>query len=207
MTSGSDGRERTPGGVEPPGGGDDLAPVLAAAARGDEQAWVVLVQRYGRRVFALAKSRVRRADLAEEITQSVFATVAIKLREGGYDERGRFESWLFRIAMNRVRDECRRSARQATPADPGTFAIASGDAPDHDGRDAQRELDRLRDAMDELGDADREVIELRHHAQMSFKQIAEQLGEPMGTLLARHHRALRKLRAILEGSPAAGGAA
>ena len=45
--------------------------------------------------------------------------------------------------------------------------------------------------MARLHDADREVIELRHHGGLSFKQIAELLDEPLGTLLARHHRALR----------------
>ena len=52
--------------------------------------------------------------------------------------------------------------------------------------------------MEHLSPADREVIELRHHAQMGFKQMSEVLDEPLGTLLARHHRALRKLREILE---------
>jgi RNA polymerase sigma-70 factor (ECF subfamily) len=52
--------------------------------------------------------------------------------------------------------------------------------------------------MAELNEEDREVIELRHHGGMSFKEMAEMLGEPMGTLLARHHRALHKLRRVLE---------
>ena len=58
-------------------------------------------------------------------------------------------------------------------------------------------LDALRSALSGLEDADREVIELRHHAGMSFKQIADLLEEPIGTLLARHHRALRKLKDIM----------
>jgi RNA polymerase sigma-70 factor (ECF subfamily) len=59
-------------------------------------------------------------------------------------------------------------------------------------------LVRLREAMAGLSEADREVIEMRHHGGMSFKQMSEVLEEPVGTLLARHHRALRKLREILE---------
>jgi DNA-directed RNA polymerase specialized sigma24 family protein len=51
--------------------------------------------------------------------------------------------------------------------------------------------------MEQLSHADREVIELRHHGQMSFQQLAEMLDEPMGTLLARHHRALKKLKEIM----------
>ena len=56
--------------------------------------------------------------------------------------------------------------------------------------------------MARLSETDREVIDLRHIAGMSFKQMSEHLGEPLGTLLARHHRALAKLRALLEGSAA-----
>jgi len=188
-------------------GETELRGVIESAAHGDDQAWATLIKLYGRRVFALARSRVRRADLAEEITQSVFATIAIKLKDGGYAEQGHFEPWLFRIAMNRVRDECRRERRQATPADPDTLRLrAQGDGQAPADRESERhELGLLRAALAKLADADREVIELRHHAQMSFKQIAELLDEPMGTLLARHHRALRKLRAIME--PETGGAA
>ena len=58
-------------------------------------------------------------------------------------------------------------------------------------------LARLRIAMNELPEADREIIELRHHGGMSFKQMSELLEEPLGTLLARHHRALRKLKQLM----------
>lgn len=183
--------------------------IVQRAASGEEAAWVELVEMYGRRVFALAKSRIRRADLAEEIAQSVFATVAIKLRDGGYTDRGRFEAWLFRIAMNRIRDEIRRERRHAVPTDPAGFGGLGGKDPDQDRDTDLGELGLLRRAMGELGDTDREVIELRHHGELSFKQMAEMLDEPMGTLLARHHRALRKLRGIMDelagGSPGAAG--
>ncbi len=175
----------------------ELSALIRAAGGGDEDAWTRLVDLYARRVFALARSRRMSPEMAEEITQSVFATVATKLTAGEYTERGRFESWLFRVAMNRVRDEVRRRKRQAAPTEPGAFALDEAPESTPTGGDRE-ELSRLRLAMEELGEADREIVELRHHAQMSFKQIAEQLGEPMGTLLARHHRALKKLRDIME---------
>ncbi len=177
-----------------------LAEVLAAASRGDADAWREVVDLYARRVFALVHSRCRRPDLAEEVTQSVFVTVASKLSRGGYTERGRFESWLFRVAMNRARDEMRRMARQATPTDPATVAAALDRAAENGERTRdEASLDALREAMSSLSEPDREVIELRHHGGLSFRQIADLLGEPMGTLLARHHRALRKLRSMIEG--------
>jgi RNA polymerase sigma-70 factor, ECF subfamily len=211
------GRPATRTHAAPPG--PDLAVLLPAASRGDEAAWRAVVELYARRVYALARSRLGARghgpartrgttasgpwavgdDAAEEVTQSVFCTVASQLRSGGYTEQGRFESWLFRVAMNRIRDEARRRKRQADPTDPEVIdgvRAAKTDAPTRD----DRGLGALRLAMDQLGDADREVIELRHHGQMSFKQMAEMLDEPMGTLLARHHRALRKLKDLMEAS-------
>ncbi|MBX3406239.1 MAG: sigma-70 family RNA polymerase sigma factor [Phycisphaeraceae bacterium] len=142
------------------------------------------------------RRRSEGCELAEEITQSVFVTVASKLVGGGYTEQGRFESWLFRVAMNRIRDEVRRARRQAAPTDPEALnTLAAGETGPDDERPAM--LDALRSALERLADTDREVIELRHHAGMSFKQIADLLEEPIGTLLARHHRALRKLKDIM----------
>jgi RNA polymerase sigma-70 factor (ECF subfamily) len=213
---------------DPASSGIDLPRLLQAAATGDEDAWRSVVQLYARRVYALARSRlcshgvggrgaehtrrpqqrsfspdglfVQGHDIAEEVTQSVFVTVASKLSSGEYTEQGRFESWLFRVAMNRIRDEVRRSRRQAAPTDPDALdgrAGAPGDAeaPTHAGD----EIASLRRAMAELSEQDREIVELRHHAGLSFKQMADLLAEPLGTLLARHHRALRKLKELMTG--------
>lgn len=182
-----------------PEDGSEVAGLLAAASRGDEAAWREVIGRYGRRVYALAKSRCRSPDLAEEVTQSVFATVAAKLGSGGYTEQGRFESWLFRVAMNRIRDEMRRRKRQAEPSDPATLTTreAPEAGPSPNGTAEGVALQKLRAAMELLADADREIIELRHHGGMSFKQMADLLDEPLGTLLARHHRALRKLKQLM----------
>ena len=91
-----------------------LADILSRAARGDAAAWRAIVDEYSRRVYGLLRSQGANPDLAEEITQSVFCTLAAKLPE--YVEGGRFESWLFRIAMNRLRDDARRRRRHARPA-------------------------------------------------------------------------------------------
>ncbi len=178
-----------------------LAPILLAASRGDEQAWREVLRLYARRVFALAKSHCRNDDVAEEITQSVFATIAGKLGGGEYREQGRFESWLFRVTMNRVRDHVRRARRRRghVPIDEQIPGPGPSNEP------AAPNLEALRSALARLPDADREIIELRHHGQLSFKAMADLLDEPMGTLLARHHRALKKLKALLEGQTAVEG--
>jgi RNA polymerase sigma-70 factor (ECF subfamily) len=183
----------------------ELARWLAEAARGDDAAWRRIIDLYARRIYALARSRLGKDHLAEEVTQSVFVTVATKLAAGdaapgsGYVEQGKFEAWLFRIATNRVRDEARRLKRRAVVGEGLDHEpVAGASAGRATERAEPRELALLRDAMLRLGDDDREVVELRHHAGLSFRQIADLLNEPLGTLLARHHRALRKLKGMLE---------
>jgi len=179
-----------------PDAGERLADLLARASTGDNDAWRSIIDLYARRVFALAKSRCGDADLAEEITQSVFATVASTLGAGGYTEQGRFEPWLFRITMNRVRDEVRRAKRAGVSFEGTSAPILAAPSPARGLAPAT--LAKLRQGLGELSDADREIIELRHHAGLSFKEMTEMLNEPLGTLLARHHRALKKLRNFLD---------
>jgi RNA polymerase sigma-70 factor (ECF subfamily) len=187
-----------------------VSELVARAAGGDEQAWREIIGVYSRRVYALCRSRCKDHDASEEITQSVFVTVAQKLSGGEYGEEGKFEPWLFRITANRVRDYIRRLKHRPTAQDPDVLDVSHAapslqrDAPE---LEASRDrTSRLRHAMDQLSESDREVVELRHHAGLSFKQIADTLGEPLGTLLARHHRALRKMKEVMgdwERGPAA----
>jgi len=177
---------------------EPIASVLIRAAGGDASAWRRVVDAYAPRIFALVCSQCRDEELAEEITQSTFCTVVNKL--GGYTERGRFEAWIFRIAVNRLRDEMRRRRRQALPIEETKLsAMAPLDTGDGDRAEAS-ELRELEEALAQLAPADRLIVDLRHVGGMSFKQLSEHLGEPLGTLLARHHRALHKLRTLIEES-------
>lgn len=178
--------------------------LLQQAAQGDESAWRTIVDEYSPRVFGLIRSKCGNDDLAAEITQSAFATVAEKI--GAYDESGRFEQWLFRIAVNRLRDEMRRRGRQATPVDDQTLVGLAGAAdPARDdpsgGPSKADDRVRLKAAMERLSDIDQRVIHLRHVGGLSFRQIAEVLSEPQGTVLARHFRALKKLRELMDAKP------
>lgn len=193
-----------------------LAELLARAADGQEQAWESLVAAYAKRVYGLIASHTADRDLAEEITQQTFVKVVRHVRDQGrYEEKGRFESWLFRIAMNALRDEMRRRRRAAVPMrvvggdseDDGDGAWQavhgrSADGASHDGDPLaameQAELiEQLQQAVARLPEADRQILHLRHTAGLSFPQIAETLEQPLGTVLARAHRAIGKLRKLM----------
>jgi RNA polymerase sigma-70 factor (ECF subfamily) len=181
-----------------------MVPWLKRAADGDSAAWRRVVEAYAPRVFGLLRAQCHDDELSEEITQSTFCTLATKIRD--YIEHGRFESWLFRIAMNRLRDEMRRRARHARSAGDETFARVA-DARERGAGEGLDAEDRglLEHALSRLADADRDLVELRHTGGLSFRQLSDYFDEPLGTLLARHHRALKKLKGLLEQAGFEGG--
>ena len=202
---------------------EPLDSVLARAAAGESDAWSILVATYSKRVYGLLARQCGDRELAEEITQATFVKVVGHI--GLYREQGKFEPWLFRIAMNRLRDEMRRRGRQARTMDmsgSGGSGSDGGSAPSAwhavqekvvaagavEGSDSEdpadrvsraEQVDRLKQAIDSMNEADRTVLQLRHTAGLSFAQIAETLEEPLGTVLARGHRALAKLKKLMEG--------
>ena len=199
-----------------------LDETLSAAAAGDGQAWARLVSAYSGRVFGLIYKQCRDRELAEELAQETFVKVVQKLTSDAYNEQGRFEPWLFRIAMNKLRDEMRRRGRQAKTMDMSPAATAASnenasgwaaaeqgviaggpsmpDAP-LDQLDRAEQVDLLKRAIATLPDADQEVLHLRHTAGLSFAEIAETLDQPLGTVLARGHRALGKLKKLMNPEP------
>ena len=176
-----------------------LQAMLKRAACGDELAWKQLIDAYSTRVYGLIRAQCGNSDLAEEITQSTFCTIVVKI--AGYTEMGKFEQRMYRIAMNRLRDEMRRRKRQARPVEDETLTALAGAAQqgpaDGDGPNDPEQVLALRRAVARLSDADQQIIHLRHYGGLSFKQIAEILEQPLGTVLARQHRALKKLHELL----------
>ncbi len=175
----------------------DFRRLVASARWGDDHAWRALVEHWTPRLFAFLHSRCRDPELSEELVQDVFVKVAQRLVD--YDERGRFSSWIMLIAINRLRDEMRRRTRHARPVEHETLGALAGSTPstaaDAPGKQESRRA--LDDALRSLSEAERELLHLRHAVGLSFSDISELLGEPRGTLLARHHRVLGKLRAFL----------
>lgn len=203
-----------------------LDTILEKAAEGDQAAWRIIVEAYAPRVFGLIISQCGDPDLAEEVSQSVFCTIAHKIsggstntsvknenqskvpEHGGYVEQGKFEPWLFRIAVNRLRDEMRRRKRQAAAVESDTlenvthtFTTKSNHDPSSITQAYEQnnqDITSLREAMQHLSPTDRLVLDMRHRSGHTFREIAEILEQPLGTILARQHRALKKLKSLME---------
>lgn len=179
----------------------ELDELLRRARARDPEALTRLVEFYGARVFGLLYRLTGTRDAAEDLMQETFLRVVRAL--GQYEHVGRFEAWLFRIAANLARDRARAQRRHGDGTPVGDWDVDEARVA---GRQAaipagpeQRLVDReqgerLARAVDRLSDADREIILLRHYSELSFREIADVLGVPLGTALARAHRALGRLR-------------
>jgi len=183
----------------------EIAELLARCQAGDKTAWDQLVDLYWQRLFGYALRATGNAELAQDLVQETFLRIVQRL--GKYDDQGKFEAWLFRILVNLVRDHGRSLSRhptQSTVIDSDgqriemTDEMAGKDPRPYEPIDQREDVDRLQMALRKLSEGDRQILLLRHFADMPFKDIARTLNCPIGTVLARAHRALGKLRGIME---------
>lgn len=184
-----------------------LDQAIARARLGDPEAFRQLLDMYGHRLYGYFYRATGQHHEAEDLLSDL--SLRLVKRLGKYDERGRFEPWLFRIAANLVRDRIRRSRSRPKPVslsgNPGSDERSIGESvPDERGRDVDHDLVRseenrqLHRALEKLDPTSREMVLMRHFGQMSFREISEEMGCPLGTALAKVHRALKTLRSALE---------
>lgn len=181
-----------------------LDELLERARRREPDALGRLVDLYAARVYGLLLRLTGDRDAAEDLMQETFLRVCRMIDE--YQHDGRFESWLMRIAANLARDRARQRRRhgvtgsldEAGPSGGEGDSSLAGPTPRPDEAVAAAEAGaRLEAALAELSAPEREILVLRHYADLTFREIAELLGVPLGTALARAHRALGRLRELM----------
>lgn len=170
--------------------------------RRDEEAFRGLFSRYAPTAKALAMRVVRQSHLAEEIVQEAF--LALWRNPDGYDEQlGSVRSWLMGMVHHRAVDLVRREEAQRRRAER-SVADAVEELADHADEvveqiDLPDERKRVRAALDELPDEQRNVLELMYFRGLSQSQIADRTGLPLGTVKSRTLLGMRRLRLALGG--------
>lgn len=163
-----------------------LSAILAGCRAGSREAQRQLYEAFHRLVYRLMLRMVGRDD-APDLTQQVFLQVFRGIEK--YSGRGRFDRWLYRVAMNEAYQHLRRDANRPAqplalePADPA----ASGEE-----RTEHREL--MERALAQLDPELRSICLLREIEGLSYQEIAEVLDIPAGTVGSRLNRARRELR-------------
>ena len=169
-------------------------------AHGDTDALRVLYARYGRLIFGLAMHILGDAATAEEVCQDVFLRAWEK--SGSYRaDRGRVVTWLARIARNRAIDKLRshQSRQRGAPQVPADDPAAPDDRVVDPGERLLQSFreQEVRAAVASLPPGQRDALSLAFFKGMTHREIAQALGEPLGTVKTRIRDAMVKLRASL----------
>jgi RNA polymerase sigma factor (sigma-70 family) len=168
---------------------------------GDADALATIVLRYKDKIYTSIYLLVKDKYLAEDIFQDVFIRIIDTLKGGRYTDEGKFLPWAMRIAHNMCVDHFRKVKRSPTIKTSDdrdifevlNFSEAGADQKMMDGQSH----DRIRKMVDMLPEDQREVIILRHYADLSFKEIAELTKCSINTALGRMRYGLINLRKLM----------
>lgn len=169
--------------------------------KGNEAAFEVLLKRHQDRIYTQIIIMVRDGELADDIFQETFVKVIRTLKQGRYNEEGKFLPWVLRIAHNLSIDHFRKNKKMPTVRGDENYdvlgSIASGEDNVEDAWIKDIVHDDVRKLIDELPQEQREVVLMRHYGGLSFKEIAETCNVSINTSLGRMRYALINMRKII----------
>lgn len=168
---------------------------------GDANAISTLVTRHKDKIYTSIYMMVKDKYLAEDIFQDVFIRIIDTIRGGRYNDEGKFLPWAIRIGHNMCVDHFRKVKRTPTiktSDDRDIFEVLNFSEPGADQKLMNGQShDRVRKMVDMLPEDQREVIILRHFADLSFKEIADLTNCSINTALGRMRYGLINLRKIM----------
>ena len=172
--------------------------LLQRLSAGDQEAVQILVERYQSRLMDYSARYLPSPDLAKDIAQEVF----LKLLDAppARLQNGVLGPWLFRVARNRAIDVSRRGKFEISAGASSDLPVSEEEAPASVGGDplqtlmASNDAEQLRRLCGQLPEDLRRVVEDRIDSNLSFQEIADKEGIPLGTALWRVHRAFEILR-------------
>jgi RNA polymerase sigma-70 factor (ECF subfamily) len=168
--------------------------VVALVARSDETALAELYDRYGRVAYGLALRVLRDAALAEDAVQDGFLTVW-RTAARFVPERAKASTWILTLVHRRAVDVVRREQRRRADSLELAPEPVTGGADDDAWLRFERE--RVQGALKQLPDPQREALELAYYGGFTQSELAERLGQPIGTVKSRMFSGLAHLRELL----------
>jgi len=169
---------------------------------GDDKAFETLLVRHKSKIYTSIYLFVKDHDQANDIFQEVFIKIIDTLRKGKYNHEGKFLQWAMRIAYNMCVDQFRRGRRRTKVSATETFDIfdvIESPEPNQENIMIQDQThSKVKLLVDALPPEQREVVILRHYADMSFKEIAALTQVSINTALGRMRYALINMRKMVE---------
>lgn len=169
-------------------------------ALGNNGAFDTLLKRYEQKVFSYFLYSVKSQELAEDLFQDVFIKVVVRLKNGQYEENGKFSSWLMRIVHNHLIDYYRTTPSEKILSNDDTEVdlFSQAEIAVNENREQemidQQTLQEVRGLIALLPDPQREVLMMRVYDELSFKEIAQKTKCSINTALGRMRYAILNLR-------------
>jgi RNA polymerase sigma-70 factor (ECF subfamily) len=178
-------------------GSEEEQKLLARCQKGDKAAFGQIVKRYAGRAIGTAQMMLSCHSEAQDASQDAFVKAWKNIKR--FDGRAKFYTWFSVILRNCCRDRLRRRQGKQT-AELTDGHVDENPHYDPPGRvEADERQQRIRQAVASLPVIHREVIVMSHFQDMSYKQMAAELGIPIGTVTSRLHAARNALKSLLEG--------
>jgi RNA polymerase sigma-70 factor (ECF subfamily) len=199
--SGQDGMPFS-GGGEAVAGPSDEELLRRSRVDGDAAAFESLVYRYETELFSYLRRYLGSAEMAEDVFQATFLQVHLKKEQ--FEEGRRFRPWLYTIATNQAIDAQRRNRRHRMVSldnrtggedDVGSLVemLSGSERTADEQMESEEAREWVRSAVDELPDGLKQALLLVYHKGMKYREAADVLGIPVGTVKSRLHSAVLKL--------------
>src|SRR5438876_11194021 len=185
-------RMSAPGKIEPTG-------AIARARAGDAEAWGDLYREYAPAIFRFCRRALPTREDAEDATMEIFMKIRDKLDQ--YDATRPFSSWLYKVAANHCWDLLRRRKirQDKETEDLDTLPLEHPDANQLEQLIEKRTSEEVRKALDKLPPRARMALVLRYYSDMSYDEIADELGVRRAFVGVVLLRARHELRQALDG--------
>jgi RNA polymerase sigma-70 factor (ECF subfamily) len=178
--------------------------LVSAYIHGDDAAFDTLVERYKSKIYTTIYLVVKDQYVAEDLMQDTFIKAIKTLRNGKYNEEGKFLPWILRIGHNLAIDYFRRAKRYPKVVfedGSNVFNTLNFSENSVETKQIKKEShEHLRGLIKQLPDQQREVLIMRHYEDMSFQEIADATGVSINTALGRMRYALINLRKMMSKS-------
>jgi RNA polymerase sigma-70 factor (ECF subfamily) len=186
--------------------------LLSRFCNGQKEAFGVLLRRYERELYGYLRRYLGDSNLAEDVFQNTF--LQLYLKSGQYEPGRPFRPWLYTIATNQAIDALRRNGRhQAVSLDQTRNESGEGELQNLiemlesrgpsplDAAQGKERREKVRASVEQLPDFLREVLILAYYQGLKYRDIADILGIPVGTVKSRLHAALVKLQEAWHATP------
>lgn len=172
-------------------------------AKGNNEAFDILLKRYQARVYSYIYHIVKNKDLAEDIFQETFVKAIVTIKQGRYTENGKFSAWISRIAHNLIIDYYRQEKSENTVStDEDETDLLNRRDLCEENVEYHMVTDQIhkdvRRIVMALPESQREVLIMRYYKNMSFKEIADVTNVSINTALGRMRYAILNMRRIAE---------